>query len=114
MKNPIKTFGQTIYEARKREGYKLEVLASLITKEDGEPITHQYLSDLEKDRRNPPSDRIIQELARELKIPVADLYLKAKRFPPNFDLKNEEHVAAARAMMRKLEKPREEKEAAAA
>lgn len=114
MKNSMKTFGQTIYHARKNKGYKLGYVASLITKEDGEPITHQYLSDLENDRRNPPSDRIIQELARVLQIPITDLYLKAKRFPPSFDLSNDKHVAAAKAMLKKLTEPNKREEAAAA
>jgi transcriptional regulator with XRE-family HTH domain len=102
MQDSRKTFGQLIHEARKREGYNLRQLAALITKEDGEPITHQYLSDLENDRCNPPSDRILEELARELKISLADLYVQAKRFPPYFDVSNEAHVAAARAMMLKV------------
>lgn len=103
MKNSVKTFGQTIYEARKRKGYKLDYVASLIIKEDGEPITHQYLSGLENDRRSHPSDRIIQELARVLDIPPTELYVKAKRFPPSFDPSNEKQVALIRAVFKKLE-----------
>lgn len=103
MKNSVKTFGQTVYEARKKKGYKLDYVASLITKDDGEPITHQYLSGLENDRRSHPSNRIIQELARVLDIPLTELYLKAKRFPPSFDPNNEKQAALVRAMFKKLE-----------
>lgn len=103
MENSPNTFGQTISAARKKKGYTMVDLASRITKEDGEPITQQYLSGLENDRRSHPSDQIIQELARVLEIPVAELYVKAKRFPPSFDPSNNKYVAAVKAIVKKLE-----------
>lgn len=114
MKNSLQTFGQTIYAARKKKPYKLSDLASMITKEDGVPITHQYLSELENDRCNPPSDRIILELARVLEISASDLFMKAKRYPPWFNLEDARHVAAVRVMLNKLEETRRSEEAAAA
>lgn len=35
---------------------------------DGEPISPQYLNDIEHDRRNPPSQLIIEQLAKQLKL----------------------------------------------
>jgi transcriptional regulator with XRE-family HTH domain len=103
MKNLPNTFGQTIHKARKKKKYTLVRLASLITKEDGEKITQQYLSVLENDSRSHPSDRIIQELARVLDIPVTELYLMANRLPPIFDPSNEKHLAVVTATFEKLE-----------
>ena len=48
---------------------------------DGEPISPQYLNDIERDRRNPPSDFLIERFAKELKIDVARLYYWAKKIP---------------------------------
>ncbi len=100
MKNSPNTFGQIIYEARKKKRYTMVELARLIIKEDGKPIKQQYLSDLENNRRTHPSDRIIQELAKVLEIPVAELYVMAKRLPPSFDTNN---VAAVKAISKKIE-----------
>ncbi len=112
MQNSRMTFGQTVHKARKEGGYKLGQVAALIAKEDGEPITHQYLSDIENDRRT-PSDHVIEQLATILNIPVVDLYLKAKRFPSYFDINDEKQAAAARAMLSKLEEIRKIREEAA-
>ena len=50
------TFGQYIAWARERAGLTLREMAALIIKEDGTPMSNQYLSDIENDRRNPPAD----------------------------------------------------------
>ena len=75
------TFGQVIAEARKAANLSQKELAALIRKEDGEPISPQYLNDIERDRRNPPSDFLIEQFAKELKIDVARLYYWAKKIP---------------------------------
>ena len=81
------TFGQYISWARKKAGLNLRDMAALITKEDGEPISNQYLSDIENDKRNPPSDHMLEQMAKVLKervpeVTAALLYLKARRVPP--------------------------------
>jgi transcriptional regulator with XRE-family HTH domain len=76
-----KTFGQVLGEARRSAGYNLKYVAERIKKEDGESISLQYLSDLEKDRRNPPSDEMMEQLIKVLKIPREFLYLSARRLP---------------------------------
>ena len=43
------SFGEVVATARKAKGLSQKELAALITKEDGEPISPQYLNDLERD-----------------------------------------------------------------
>src|SRR4051812_37638742 len=61
-------FGQIISDARKALGFSQKELAERIKKEDGEPISPQYLNDIERDRRNPPSEYLIGQFAKELKL----------------------------------------------
>ena len=50
----MKTFGTIISEARRAAGLSQKELAAKVKKEDGQPISAQYLNDIEHDRRNPP------------------------------------------------------------
>ena len=87
----MKTFGQIIAEARKALGLSQKDLAAKVRKEDGEPISPQYLNDIEHDRRNPPSGFIIEQLAKHLKLRPEPLIAAAGMWPE--DLR--EKVAAA-------------------
>jgi transcriptional regulator with XRE-family HTH domain len=91
------TFGQAIAEARRKAGpeYNLRYVSAQIFKEDGEPISHQYLSDLENDRRNPPSDYLIDQIATVLKVSRYYLYMLARRLPEDFPLAVSEGQAEA-------------------
>ncbi len=80
MKNSNTSFGKIILEARKKKGLILRECAALIIKEDGKPITFQYLNELENDRRT-PSEHIIKQLSLVLDIPVEYLYVYAEMFP---------------------------------
>jgi transcriptional regulator with XRE-family HTH domain len=60
------TFGSIITDARKAAGLSQKELAARIKKEDGTPISPQYLNDLEHDRRNPPSSHLLKQFAQEL------------------------------------------------
>src|SRR5208337_4566772 len=71
------TFGQIIAEARKKLDLSQKQLAERIKKEDSEPISPQYLNDIERDRRNPPSEFLITQFARELKLSKDYLLLAA-------------------------------------
>ena len=71
------TFGQSISEARKRKNLSQRQLAARVTKEDGQPISPQYLNDFERDRRVPSSDRMIEQLAEVLGISKYVLYHRA-------------------------------------
>ena len=75
------TFGEIIAEARKRAGLSQKELASKIRKEDGEPISAQYLNDIEHNRRNPPSEHFIFQFARVLSLPKDHLCLAAGMLP---------------------------------
>ena len=77
----MKTFGQIIAEARKALGLNQKDLAALVLKEDGEPISPQYLNDIEHDRRNPPSEFIIEQFAKHLKLRLQPLIAAAGLWP---------------------------------
>jgi transcriptional regulator with XRE-family HTH domain len=64
----MKTFGTIISDARKAIGMSQRELATKIKKEDGSAISPQYLNDVEHDRRNPPSEHIIAQMAGLLDI----------------------------------------------
>jgi ribosome-binding protein aMBF1 (putative translation factor) len=70
----LSSFGRTIASARKESGLSQKELAAKIKKEDGQPITPQYLNDIEHDRRSPQSDHLVKEFARVLKIEPVHLY----------------------------------------
>lgn len=74
-------FGKIISDARKVLGISQKDLAAKIKKEDGETISAQYLNDIEHNRRNPPSEFIIQQLAKELKLSKDLLCLVAGTVP---------------------------------
>ncbi|MGH2355688.1 MAG: helix-turn-helix domain-containing protein [Chloroflexota bacterium] len=75
------SFGQIIATARKRAGLSQKDLAARIRKEDGAPISPQYLNDLERDRRNPPSEHLLKQLAEQLNLAPEYLYFAAGQFP---------------------------------
>jgi len=99
------TFGRIIAEARRRAGLNLREAAKLIKKEDGESISFQYLSELENDRRNIPSDHIIDEIALAYKVSRNYLYYQAGRIPSDFPkaVKEKQLDAIYREMRKKLE-----------
>ena len=101
------SFGGIISEKRKEAGLSQKELAAKVTKEDGQPISPQYLNDLEHDRRNPPSSHLIEQFAAVLKIEAVILYHCAGELPP--DLKctpagEETVVAAYKAFRQVIEK----------
>jgi transcriptional regulator with XRE-family HTH domain len=75
------SFGHVIVEARRKRGLSQKELASRIRKEDGSPISPQYLNDLERDRRNPPSDYLLQQFAAELAVTPEYLFFVAGQYP---------------------------------
>ena len=76
------SFGRAIASARKDLQLSQKDLAKKIFKEeDGEPITPQYLNDIEHDRRSPSSDHIVKQFATVLAISPDVLYWLAGRVP---------------------------------
>jgi len=83
-----KTFGGAISDVRKAKGWALKDLAAKVLREDEEPISPQYLNDIEHDRRSPSSDRMVQQFADALGIDRDWLYYLAGRFPDDVRDKN--------------------------
>ncbi len=75
------TFGQAIATARKELGISQRELALKVLKEDHTPISPQYLNDIERDRRNPAGDHLLEQFARELDLDKDYLYFLAGKFP---------------------------------
>ena len=75
------SFGQIIVDARKRLKISQKQLAERIKKEDGDPISPQYLNDIERDRRNPPSEYLIAQFSKELELSKNYLMAAAGTLP---------------------------------
>ena len=75
------TFGKTIASARKNRGVSQRELALRIVKDDGTPISPQYLNDIERDRRNPPGDHLLKQFAEALGLDEDYLYFLAGKLP---------------------------------
>ncbi|MGY4801347.1 helix-turn-helix domain-containing protein [Teichococcus aerofrigidensis] len=60
------TFGGAVAAARKTLRLSQKDLAARVLKEDGFPITPQYLNDIEHDRRSPTTDHMVSALAEAL------------------------------------------------
>jgi transcriptional regulator with XRE-family HTH domain len=77
----MKTFGVLLSEARKAKGMSQKELATKVRKEDGQAISPQYLNDIEHDRRNPPSEFLIAQMAALLDCDRDTLCLAAGTIP---------------------------------
>ena len=75
------TFGEAITRARKDKKLSQKQVAAGTLKEDGQAISAQYLNDIEHDRRNPPSEHIVRQLADTLELDLDYLLFLAGRFP---------------------------------
>lgn len=93
------TFGRIIASARKTLGISQKDLAAKIRKEDGQAISPQYLNDIEHDRRNPPNEFIIEQLAKHLKLSTEYLMIAAGMLPSQLlkDMKGAEPEHIQRA-----------------
>ena len=80
------SFGLVLSSARRKLGLSQRELAARILKEDGEPISPQYLNDLERDRRNPPAQHFLKQFAAQLDLPEEYLAFVAGQLPE--DLRN--------------------------
>ena len=105
----MKTFGNIISSARRAIGLSQKELAAKIKKEDGLQISPQYLNDIEHDRRNPPSEFLIVQMASVLRLSKDMLCLAAGTLPD--DLKKlattqpQKMEEAFKAFRRELKKP---------
>lgn len=97
------TFGRVISDARKKLGLSQKELATRIQKDDGSAISAQYLNDIEHDRRNPPSDQMLKQLAALVNVNEDYLYYLAGQIPSDLraDGRGEKEVEAAMKAFRK-------------
>lgn len=80
----MQSLGQIIAQARKKRQLSQKELASLIEREDGKPISPQYLNDIERDRRT-PGDYVLEQIARALGLDqhMEYLYYLVGKWPAN-------------------------------
>lgn len=95
------TFGATILRARKEAFLSQAFVAQRLG------ISKQYLSDMENDRRGPPGDPYILQLANTLHVPADVLYYRAGKLPPYLpaDVSQAQILAAFRALRLALDVP---------
>ncbi len=70
-----------ITEARKKAGLTQKEVAERLRRGDGCKVLPPYPNDLEHDRRYPPENEVIEQLAKILKLSADVLYFYAKRVP---------------------------------
>lgn len=75
------SFGRFIANARKKLNMTQKELSTKIMREDGNPISPQYLNDIERDRRRPSSDHMIQQFAQVVELNADYLHYLNGRFP---------------------------------
>ena len=82
-RNPgMNEFGELISTRRKSLAMSQRELAAKVKKEDGKPISIQYLNDIEHGRRNPPtSEHLMEQFAKALRIPRDRLMITAGYLP---------------------------------
>jgi transcriptional regulator with XRE-family HTH domain len=68
------SFGRAVSSARKLKQLSQKELSALVRKEDGEPITPQYLNDIEHDRRSPSGDHLVKQFATVLDLDINVLF----------------------------------------
>ena len=76
----MQTLGQFIVKRRKELGLAGREVVAEVRNSDGKPISIPFLVDLEHDRRK-PSDEVLEQLAKVLKVDSDVLYFLAGRFP---------------------------------
>ena len=86
------TFGERVKELRKAQGVSQRELARRVG------IDFTYLSKIENDRMEPPSEGTIRRIAEALDASADDLLVWADRFPSDLadDLKDSETIGALR------------------
>jgi transcriptional regulator with XRE-family HTH domain len=75
---PGRTFGRAIQEARTDAGLTQKALAARLD------ISPQYVNDIERNRRKPPPDDLIERCASTLGIDAMELYVLSGRIPQRF------------------------------
>src|SRR5712664_3795454 len=97
-----RSLGDLIAKARKSCEMTQKELANRLRKEDGSPISPQYLNDIELGRRTPSSDLLLNQFADALGLDRDQVYFFAGQLPP--DWRNQPYRPEAfQAFRRELE-----------
>ncbi len=102
----MRSLGRFLVERRKELGLTGREVVAQVRNDDGKPISIPYLVDLEHDRRK-PSDEVLEQLAKALKVDSDTLYFLAGRLPADLTAANvsEEHLQPAwRAFRRTIKR----------
>jgi len=83
-------FGKCIRRAREEREMTLTELARRVE------VSIAYLSRIERERENPPPDRLVSALARALGLPADSLFAAARRLPPDLRARTEDVIAVYR------------------
>jgi|ERR1700693_4579409 transcriptional regulator with XRE-family HTH domain len=107
----MKTFGQVITEARKKVGLTQKEVAERLRRADGRTVLPPYLNDLEHDRRYPPENEVIEQLAKILGLSSDVLYFYTKRVPADVrrDADDTEVEAAYRAFRQVIDEAKKDR-----
>src|SRR5260370_36941589 len=81
----MRPFGQEIVAARKNACLTQKAVAARLRRSDGRAVMPPYLNDLEHDRRHPPENTVIEQVAEVLNVSPDLLYFYARRLPANVD-----------------------------
>lgn len=83
-------FGRFIRRVREERAMTLTELARRVE------VSIAYLSRIERERENPPPDRLMTALARALGLPVDDVFAAARRLPPDLRARTDDVIAVYR------------------
>lgn len=97
------TFGEAISAARKAKGFSQKELAERIQREDGDPISPQYLNDIEHNRRSPSSEQLVTQFSKVLGLDADYLSFLADRWPASLRraIRSQQEFSAAVTLFRK-------------
>lgn len=83
-------FGKYLRREREEREMTLTELARRVD------ISIAYLSRIERERENPPPDRLMTALARALDLPTDEVFAAARRLPPDLRSRTEDVIAVYR------------------
>jgi len=92
------TFGEVVAKHRKGLHLSQKELAEKIHKDDGTPISPQYLNDIEHGRRGAPSGNLLWKFAEALQLPREFLEVVAGQLPEELRLESREPKKVVRAL----------------
>lgn len=84
-------FGRYLRETREDRDITLTELARRIK------VSIPYLSRIERERENPPPDRLLLAIADVLDVPRDQLFAQAQRLPPDLRARTSNVIASYRA-----------------